>query len=386
MSSFTKGLIGIIVLILVIVGLSFWASQSGQKPTEPVVPPAPTGPIKIGFIGPLTGDAANIGQNSKAAVEIAVEEVNASGGVNSRPLEVIYEDGQCNGKTAASAASKLINIDKVPVILGGACSSETSSFTGLAEQTKTVVLSYCSSAPALTQAGDYIFRNVPSDSFQGVFVADYIFNKLQKTKVEVLYEQTDYGVGIKDVFAAKFKELGGTIVAEEGYEQTSRDLRSQLTKIKAAKPQLLYFIGHTEASIPGLKQAAELKLKLPIFGADPWDDNKIWTEVGAAGEGTMFSIPFSPLSDEFKAKMKAKLGSDTITICSPNAYDSVKLLAGVLAQAGTDAAAIKNALYQVVYTGGVSADEIRFDQNGDLVGANYVVKVVKNGKAEPYTP
>jgi len=382
MSSFTKGLVGIIVLILVIVGLSFWASKSGQKPTEPVVPPAPTGPIKIGFIGPLTGDAANIGQNSKAAVEIAVEEVNASGGVNGRPLEVIYEDGQCNGKAAASAASKLIDIDKVPVILGGACSGETSSFTGLAEQAKTVVLSYCASAPALTQAGDYIFRNVPSDNFQGVFVADYIFNKLQKTKVVVLYVQSDYGVGIKDVFVTKFKELGGTIVAEEGYEQVSRDLRSQLTKIKAAKPQLLYFIGYTEASIPGLKQAAELKLNLPIFGSDAWDDNKIWTEVGAVGEGVMYSIPFSPLSDEFKAKMKAKLGSDTLTICSPNAYDGVKLLAGAMAQVGTDATAIKDAFYRASYTGGVSSPEIRFDQNGDLVGANYVVKVVKNSKAE----
>lgn len=337
--------------------------------------------IKIGFIGPLTGDAANIGQNSRAAVEIAVKEINEAGGVSGRHLEVVYEDGQCTGKVASNAANKLINVDKVPVIIGGVCSGETSSFTGAAEQSKTVVLSYCSSAPAISQAGDYIFRDYPSDLYQGSFGAEYIYNKLGKKKIAVLYVKSDWGSGIKDVFVKRFGELGGTIVAEEGYEQTSRDLRTQLTKIKSVKPELVYFLGYTEASIPGIKQAKELGLNVPLFGGDAWDDSKIWSDVGSAGEGVMYSIVYAPLSTDFKAKMKAKIGNDAITICTPQAYDAVKLIAQVIAKTGTSAEAIKNELYKTSYAGGVSAPEIKFDSNGDPVGANYVVKVAQNGKA-----
>src|SRR3989344_9675955 len=278
MNSTAKIILGVVVVILIIWGLVSWSGK-------PAVAPAPVGggtsePIRIGFIGPLTGDVANIGQNAKAAGENAVAEVNAAGGINGRTLDVIYEDGQCSGTEAANAANKLINIDKVPVILGGACSGETSAFTGLAEQTKTAVLSYCSSVPAITEAGDYIFRDYPSDLYQGAFGADYIFNKLGKKKVAVLYAKSDWGSGIKDVFIDSFKKLGGTIVAEEGYEQTARDLRTNLTKIKTANPEVVYFLGYTEASIPGLKQVKELGLKAVLFGGDAWDDSKIWSEVG----------------------------------------------------------------------------------------------------------
>ncbi|MBI2097953.1 MAG: ABC transporter substrate-binding protein [Candidatus Vogelbacteria bacterium] len=380
MNTTAKVISGLVVVILVIWGLTSWSG----KPAEA---PAPAGggtsePIKIGFIGPLTGDAANIGQNAKAAVEIAVAEVNAAGGVGGRPLAVIYEDGQCTGTEAANAANKLINIDKVPVILGGACSGETSSFTGLAEQTQTTVLSYCSSAPSITNAGDYIFRDYPSDTFQGAFAAQYIKEGLKKSKVAVLYVKSDWGTGIKDVFVQEFKKLGGAVLAEEGYEQTARDLRTNLTKIKSAKPELLYFLGYTEASIPGLKQAAELKLNLPIFGGDAWDDSKIWTETVSAGEGAMYSVVSAAPSESFKTSMRVKIGNDEIAVCTPTAYDGLKILAQVLTKVGPNGSAIKNELYQTVYRGGISSSEIRFDQNGDLVGANYIVKVVKNGKAE----
>src|SRR3989344_2381849 len=339
MNSTAKIILGVVVVILIIWGLVSWSGK-------PAVAPAPVGggtsePIRIGFIGPLTGDVANIGQNAKAAVEIAVAEVNAAGGINGRTLDVIYEDGQCSGTEAANAANKLINIDKVPVILGGACSGETSSFTGLAEQTQTVVLSYCSSAPSITNAGDYIFRNYPSDTFQGAFAAQYIKERLEKSKVAVLYVKSDCGTGIKDVFVQEFKKLGGAVLAEEGYEQTARDLRTNLTKIKSAKPELLYFLGYTEATIPGLKQAAELKLNLPTFGGDAWDDSKIWTEVGAAGEGAMYSVVSASPSESFKTSMREKIGNDEIAVCTPTAYDGLKIIAQVLSKAGANGPAIK---------------------------------------------
>ncbi len=337
--------------------------------------------IKLGFIGALTGDAANVGQDAKAATMIAVDELNESGGINGKKIEMIYEDGKCNGKDASNAANKLINVDKVVAIIGAMCSGETSAVAGISEASKIPTLSYCSSAPAITNAGDYIFRNYPSDNFQGKFAAEYIFNTLNKKKAAVLFVKSDYGVGIKDVFIREFKALGGEIVVEEGYDQTSRDLRTSLTKIKDAAPDVLYFLGYTESSIVALRQAAELQINnIPIFGGDGWDDAKIWSEAGTAGEGALYSIIYAKGSDDFAAKMKEK--GANITTCAPFAYDATKLMAYIIKKAGTDGTKIKDELYKTNYQGGVSADTIKFDSNGDIVGADYVVKKVESGKAE----
>lgn len=368
-----KTIVWIVVLILIVIGFMAFTGKSEK---------ALAGPIKIGFIGPLTGEAANIGQNAKAAVEIAVEEVNATGGIGGQNVEVIYEDGKCTGASASSAANKLINVDKVSVILGGACSGETSAFTNLAEQSKTTVLSYCSSAPAITNAGDYIFRNYPSDNYQGVFAAEYLKNTLSKSKVAVLYVKSDWGLGLQEVFSKKFTELGGTVVATEGYEQTSRDLRSNISKIKSANPDVIYFLGYTEASIPGLKQIAEAGIKTTIFGGDAWDDSKIYSEAGKAAEGIMFTVGSSNPTDGFKAKMKVKVGNDEFAVCSPTAYDGLNILAQVIKKVGTDSTAIKDELYKTKYIGGMSSNEISFDANGDPLRANYAIKLVKDGKAE----
>ena len=369
-----KIIAGVIVVLLVIWGVSMISSKSGTTTNE-------TGPIKVGFVGPLTGDGAALGENAQAAVELAVSEVNAAGGINGRQLQFIYEDGKCNGADAASAANKLLNADKVSLIIGGACSGETSAMAGAAEQAKTVLFSYCSSAPTITNAGDYIFRDYPSDTFQGSFAANYIYNKLGKKNVAVLYVKTDWGTGIKDVFDDSFTKLGGKVAIEEGFDQTTKDLRTELTKIKAANPDLIYFLGYTEESVTGLKQAATLGIKTPMFGGDAWDDPKIYDGAGAAAEGIMFSTVSAPLSDAFKAAMKQKTGSDEVLACTPGAYDAVNILSNVMKKVGTDSTAIKDELYKTTYANGVSSANISFDSNGDLVGASYMVKQVTNGKA-----
>jgi branched-chain amino acid transport system substrate-binding protein len=270
----------------------------------------------------------------------------------------------------------------VPVILGGVCSGETMAFTATAEKAKTVVLSPCSSNPAITNAGDYIFRNYPSDNYQGTFAANYIFNTLGKKKVAVLYIQNDYAVGIRGIFVDAFKKLGGTIVADESAAASATDFRAQLTKIKAANPDLVYSLGMADEATVSIKQAKELGINVPFFGADAWGDAKIWSGLGSAGEGDMYTTVSTPLTAAFTSAMKAKTGTD-VTICSPEAYDGIKLLAQVISKVGIDSTKIKNELYKTVYNGGVSADKISFDSNGDLVGASYTVYVVHNGVASP---
>ncbi len=376
----TAKVIAVIVAVVVITWAvaSMVSSHPSSQPAQSTTPSS-GGVVKLGFIGPLTGDAANLGQNAKTAVQLAVDEVNQSGGIQGKQLQMVYEDGQCNGTAASNAANKLMNVDQVPVILGGACSGETGAFAPAAKQAGVVVFSYCSSNPALSKAG--IFRDYPSDAYQGSFGADYVYNTLGKRKAAVMFAKTDYGVGIKQVFENEFQKLGGTIVDEEGFDQGTRDLRTQLAKVKAAKPDIVYFVSMTDEAVVGIKQAGELGLKMPFFGGDGWDDPKIPKTTGSASNGDMYTVPKPTRLDDFKAQMKAKTGSDEVLTCSPYAYDAVKLMAQVIGKVGTDPAAIRTEMFKTLYTGGVSSDKISFDENGDLVGAAYSVKVIQNGTA-----
>jgi len=376
--------VGVVVVVaVVIVGYFIFKSPSEPFATEPVLnKPVSVAPIKIGVVGPLTGDMANIGENMRAAVEIATEEINLAGGISGRQLNIIYEDSKCVGKEGSSAVSKLINIDKVSAILGDTCSSSTLAQAPISEKAKVVQLSYCSTAPDITNAGDYIFRDVPSDLFQAKFAANYIYNKLGKKKVAILFINNDWGNGIDKAFNDAFLAIGGQIVNREGYDLATKDLRSQLTKIKGLNPEVVYFAGFTDSTIAGLKQAKELGLKNIFFGADSWDDTKIWNDLGIAGNDAIFTVVGTASTDDFKAKMQAKLNKPDIIYCSNYAYDGLKVLAKGLSSVGGDATKLKDALYNINYTGGVSAETITFDKNGDPVTFNYIVKKVQDGKVE----
>lgn len=367
-----------IVLSVVVVVLAIWGIYAViQTPGSPATT-GPAEPIAIGFIGPLTGDASSIGTVNRVAVEVAAEEVNAEGGINGRPLKVVYEDGQCNAKAATNAANKLINVDKVPVIIGGLCSTETAAFGPAAMQSKVIVFSYGSSAPSLSKLGMYFFRSYPSDAFQGKFGAEYAYNILKARKVAILYHISEWGTGIKDVFKARFTELGGTVLAEEGLPQEARDYRTALSKIKALNADLIYSPTYPDGGIVELKQAQELGIKTRFFGADAWGDPKLQAEVSGKGD-FMFTEPDTPLSDVFKSKILARSGGDQVPLGTAQAYDNLKIVAQVMRQVGTDTDGLQAAIRSIQYSG--VSGPISFDQNGDVTVANYVVKRITGGAA-----
>ncbi len=336
-------------------------------------------PIKIGWVGPLTGDLSTVGESMKQSVELAVKEVNESGGVDGREVEVIYEDGGCDAKMASTAGNKLINVDQVQAIIGGTCSGETLAIAPVAEQNKVLMVSPASTAPSVSEAGDYVFRVVPSDSFQGNFAAEYIYNDLEVRKVAVLNAVTDYTSGLADSFKAKFQELGGEVVVEDTFLQDDRDLKTQLTKVKNSDAELIYFMSYTEAAVIGLKQAKELGLTQKIFGADAMDDPKLLNVDGA--EGMLYTVPKSEESEDFKQKYLAAVGGDSLPVYTAQSYDAINVLVETMKKVGTDREAVKNELYSVASYKGVSGD-IAFDENGDLTSALYVVKEIKDGSSE----
>ncbi len=363
-----KTWIGIISLTLLLMACS---QEAGQ------------GAIKIGSILALTGDAAAIGQSMQRGIQVALDEINAQDGINGRPLEIIFEDGHCSGKDASNAANKLVNMDKVPAIIGGLCSPETLGAAPIAEVGKAVLLSPTSSNPGITNAGNYIFRDYPSDLFQGQFAAEYVYNQLGKKKAAILYCLNDWCTGLKDQFSERFKELGGEVVAVQEYEVDSKDLRTQLTKIKENDPEILYFLGLTDGSVVGLIQVKELALNIPLLGGDGWSDPDIPRKAKDAAENMMWTEPYAPISDAFKSKITAKFGQVDITLGTTQAYDATYLIANALKKVGPNGTKIKEELYKVKNYKGVSGT-IGFDENGDLIEASYIVKTLKNGKVEDH--
>ena len=384
MTSKLKAFVGVAALVAIL-----GQGCPGRKAEQPAMEEKKDGgaamegkaPIKLGFIGPLTGDAASLGQASKAAVELAVEEINAKGGVDGRLMVVIYEDGQCNAKEATNAANKLMNVDKVDAIIGGLCSTETSAFGPTAMENKMVTVSYCSSAPNLSELGKYFFRTYPSDAFQGKFGAEYAYNTLNARKVAIVYHISAWGTGIKNVFEENFKKLGGEVVFVDGAPQEARDYRTILAKVKEAEADLVYAPTYPEGGIVLIKQARDLGIETRMLGGDAWGDPKLWDEVKGSTGILLYTLPIAEYAEAFTAKLLAKTNVEQVSVCSPQAYDAIYVVADAVKKAGTDDAdALVQALRETSYEG--VSGKIEFNEYGDVTIAEYKVQKIEKGVAK----
>ena len=369
--------IAVIVIILIIVGFSGF-----KKPTE-------TGPIKIGFIAPLSGDGATYGIDEKNATMMAVDEINSSGGINGRNLEVVYEDGKCTGKDAATVAQKLISIDKVKIILGGICSGETLAIAPIAEQNKAILFSAFSSNPDITNAGDYVFRNSPSDLDVAQGYADFIVKNLGYKNIAILSENTDYSIGARAVFVQRVASDGAKIVSDELFKQSERDFRTNIAKIKSSNADAIFL--NPQAGVTGgtaLKQLRNSGVITPIFGVFVFSGKDAINAAGSAMNGLIyFDLPaFSSEKGKiFANKFTVKYGKPSGSEYDAGArYDSVYITANALKKCSEDTNCIKKYFYNMNWYDGV-VGKYKFDSNGDEVGIVPLKPMIfKNGQAEIY--
>jgi len=372
----TKTNLLVLGIIFVLVVVAFALVNNNPKSTES---------IKIGYIGAFTGDMAAMGLGEQKAAMLAVDEINKAGGINGRPIEMIYEDSKCNAGVAASAANKLINVDGVKYILGGLCSSETLAIAPIAESSKVVVISPVSSNPAISNAGDYTFRVYPSDAFQGKVAAEFAFNNLSARKVAVLSCISDYCSGLAEVFKRNFVALGGQVVSTQEFEQTSRDLKTQLAVIKDSNPDLIYSLAYTDSSIAFLQQAEELGINVTFFGGDTWGEYTIWNNTRGIADGSMYLVPKTVSNKDFENRLNAKFGGpQELVLAALNTYDIVYIYKTIISAVGDDSEAVKNALYALDYKG--LSGHVTFDSNGDLKTAEYDVMIVRNSSPEVLRP
>lgn len=373
----------ILVAVLLVSLLVFAGCTSGNSTTTaPQNTQTDNSPIKLGLLLPLTGEAASFGESGLAGATLAVKEINENGGIRGRELQLVAEDDKCSAE-GVNAIQKLINVDKVVAIVGPVCSGSGGPALPIAQQNGIPVVITSASAPHLTKIGDYIFRDYPSDSFQGKAAADFLYNNLGKKKVAVVYVQNDWGQGIKEVFISRFMELGGEIVYQTGAATTEKDFKTIITKVKESGADVLYIPLYPASGVAMVKQVKEMNLNIPIFGGDSFSGE----EFIASGvtDDVMYMVGKVENPENFKVKLKTLQGYENLdaNFIAPLTYDGVKIMAEAMRKAGTDKAAIKEALKTTSYQG-VSSELIEFDENGDLKKVNFEVKVVKNSKEVPF--
>ena len=255
--------------------------------------------ILLGEIGSLTGNQATFGISTQRGVQMAIDEINAAGGVTlkdgtKKKVDVRVYDDQGKPEEAANAASRLINQNHVKVILGEVASTNSLAMAPKAQESQTPMISPSSTNPKVTQVGDYIFRVCFIDPFQGLVMAKFATENLKLKNVAVLKDnKSDYSIGLSQVFVDELKKMGGTIVAEEAYSQGDTDFRAQLTAIKGKKPDAIYVPGYyTDVGVIA-RQARQLGITAPLLGGDGWESEKLFELGGAAIEGSYFSNHYS---------------------------------------------------------------------------------------------
>lgn len=250
--------------------------------------------IKIGAILPLTGDAAEWGSNTKNGIDLAVEKINNSGGINGRKIKILYEDTQGTPQNGAAAIQKLINVEKVQAVIDDSMSSVTLAMAPIAEKNKVVLLSTGATAPKISEAGDYIFRIWNSDDLEGKISANFVYNELKFKNAAIFYINNDYGKGLESVFKKEFERLSGKILISDNFGQSDTDFKTQLTKIKNLKPDAIYLVGYPKEISLILKQSAELKINSKIIGTVTFEDPNIIKLAGHAAEGVIYPYPVEP--------------------------------------------------------------------------------------------
>lgn len=343
--------------------------------------------LAIGFIGPLTGEVSTFGNEAKNAVTIAIQEINTSNYIPGISLKAIYEDGKCTGKDASAAAQKLVNIDGVKLILGGLCSGETLAAAKIAEPAKVIMLTSFSSNPAVSQAGDFVFRNCITDRDRGRAAATLVSQRNLRRPASIS-ENTDYCLGLKTAFKETLEENGIKLPLDEFVNPSDLDFRPILLRMKSKNPDVL-FINMQGGNRAGLvvKQIREIQWDIPIIGNNVFSSTDFRISAGGTEriEGLVFVDAPKINSDRFKALLAKykKLHGEVIQSDFSIAftYDAVYLLADAVKAVGLDTLKIRDYLYKLPDFAGVGY-QYHFDINGDMVGVPYVVKQIRNGVVE----
>ena len=347
--------------------------------------------IRIGSASPLTGPQAHLGQDNANGAQLAVDEINAAGGVRlagkTWRLQLLAEDDQADPKVATTVAQQLAD-DDVAGVIGHLNSGASIPAAKVYDDAGIPQISPSSTAIAYTHLGfKTAFRVMTNDSQQGAALAQYATRYLHATRIAVVDDRTAYGQGLADEFAHAAVADGAQIVDREYTTDHSTDFLAILTSIKAHQPQVVFFGGMDPQAGPLARQMRQLGLTARLLGGDGMETGQFIQLAGAAANGDVASNPGLPLDQmpggaRFRKHFTARFGP--IQNYAPYAYDAVYVMVDAMKRANSpDPARYLPKLASTDYRG-VTGD-IRFDANGDLQTGAVTLYQVINGKWQPVT-
>lgn len=341
--------------------------------------------IKVGLIASLNGEQQPWGLDSKNGAQLAVDELNAAGGINGKKVELVIEDTGSKPEGGKSATEKLVSEDKVVCVLGEVASGITLPAAQVCQENSVPIIAIGATRIDVTQQGGAVFRVCYTDDFQGAAMAKYAYEDLKLRKVAIMTDRKlPYSTGLSEVFAKAFKGMGGEIVAEEKYESGNIDFKAQLTNIKSKNPDGLFCSGYFTEVGPIARQRQALGLNVPMLGGDGWDSKDLLDSGGEGIIGGFFANHYHKSEDrpevkKFVEAYKAKFGSDAGTAMAALSYDAANVCFDSLKRTkALDSKSLIEAIGQTKDFKGVSGS-ITIGPDGNAQKPTLVLKVEKDG-------
>lgn len=338
-------------------------------------------PIAIGFIGPLSGDSASYGAPIKNSIALAVRDLKTQG----KKVDVIYEDGKCSGDDARTAFLKLFNENKINIIIGGVCSGETLAIAPLAEEKAVIVFSPSAASPDITNAGTFVFRNNPSDTYGGKVLGELLAQKYKD--IAIISDNTEYAQILRKIFLEKYNEGDGEVLVDEVSTPDAKDFKAIISNVKKSKAEAVIINSQTEQTAGTLvKVIRNAKINLPLYGHLLPAGAKFLEVAGKTAEGLTFTdVPALDIDNirvsAFLEDYRKNYGASSQEFYMGAAYDAVNILVQAVEKAGNDPLKIRDYLYNLPEYDGLIG-KYSFDLNGDVVGIDLVLKQIRDGKAE----
>ena len=383
-------LLTIVIISCFAVGLIFFAC--GPKASET---------IKIGINAPLTGDIPKVGEGTKFAARMWLEDVNAAGGIQvggkKYKVELIIEDNESKAESAVKANTKLITEDEVLAIVGPQSSKQAVPAGGKANELGTPMISPWSTNPNTTKDRPFVFRGCFLDPFQGPVVAKFIKEEFGFTKAAVLYDvASDYPKGLAEFFKAAWEDLNGagSVVAYESFTTKDADFSSQLTKIISSGAEFLFTPQYYNEVALIVQQAHQLGWDKPIVGSDSWGSAETVKLCGQDCYGLFFSTHYAAAgakgaAAEFINRYKKAHGYVPDDVAALT-WDSMRIVQKAIEGAGAlsgdikkDRRAVRDTLAKIKEFDGITGG-MTFTEDGDPIKCAVIVRISETGEFEFY--
>jgi len=341
-------------------------------------------PVLIGVSGPLTGQYAQYGAQWKRGFDLALDEINGSGGINGRPLQYVFEDSQSDPRQSIAIARKFVADERIAVEVGDFSSAASMAASAIYQSGGLVQFGFTNSHPDFTKSGDYVWSNAVNQKDEMPLLANFL-RDLGVKRIAVLYLNNDWGRTAKDLLVEAVAQRGGTVVGAEGYLADEKDFRSAIVRARGADPDAIALISYYPDGAQITRQIRNAGLTQPIVAGGSIYSPKFIELGGEAVNGVLTTVPFfpedpRPAVQSFVKGFVAKYGSEPDAY-NGRAYDTVILLAQVMRQFGPERAAIKDGLGKVKDVPSVVYGAVRFDVAARRVADPYVTRVeVKGGK------